>query len=185
MACGTGKTYTSLKIAEAETEGKGIVLFLVPSIALLGQTLREWSAEAVTSPQCDLRMFRVEVSQRKTKNEDSGGFTVEDLALPASTDPETIARQIREYRALSKHAGLTTVFSTYQSIQAVSDALKILSHEKGQRAHFDLVICDEAHRTTGVTLADEDESAFVRVHDTSSFCQETAVYDSHPTPLQR
>ncbi len=30
---------------------------------------------------------------------------------------------------------------------------------------FDLVICDEAHRTTGVTLADDDESAFVRVHD--------------------
>lgn len=165
MACGTGKTYTSLKIAEAETEGKGIVLFLVPSIALLGQTLREWSAEADKPLNAICVCSDVEVSQRKTKNEDSGGFTVEDLALPASTDPETIARQIREYRALSKHAGLTTVFSTYQSIQAVSDALKILSHEKGQRAHFDLVICDEAHRTTGVTLADEDESAFVRVHD--------------------
>ena len=41
MACGTGKTFTSLKIAEQETNGKGFVLFLVPSIALLGQTLRE------------------------------------------------------------------------------------------------------------------------------------------------
>src|SRR5690606_4871545 len=46
MACGTGKTFTSLRIAENETKGKGLVLFLVPSIALLGQTLNEWSAQA-------------------------------------------------------------------------------------------------------------------------------------------
>jgi predicted helicase len=46
MACGTGKTFTSLKIAEKETGGKGIVLFLVPSIALMGQTLSEWTADA-------------------------------------------------------------------------------------------------------------------------------------------
>ena len=43
MACGTGKTFNSLRIAENETNGKGLILFLVPSIALLGQTLREWS----------------------------------------------------------------------------------------------------------------------------------------------
>ena len=46
MACGTGKTFTSLKIAEQQTQGKGLVLFLVPSIALLGQTLDEWTTEA-------------------------------------------------------------------------------------------------------------------------------------------
>lgn len=45
MACGTGKTFTSLKIAENETGGRGLVLFLAPSIALVGQTLREWTAE--------------------------------------------------------------------------------------------------------------------------------------------
>ncbi|MDQ1300541.1 MAG: Helicase, partial [Chloroflexota bacterium] len=46
MACGTGKTFNSLRIAEYETQGKGTILFLVPSIALLGQALREWSADA-------------------------------------------------------------------------------------------------------------------------------------------
>ena len=30
---------------------------------------------------------------------------------------------------------------------------------------FDLIICDEAHRTTGAKLDDEDESDFVKVHD--------------------
>jgi predicted helicase len=30
---------------------------------------------------------------------------------------------------------------------------------------FDLIICDEAHRTTGATLEGEDECHFVRVHD--------------------
>jgi predicted helicase len=43
MACGTGKTFTSLKIAE-ELAGEGQpVLFLVPSLALLSQTLTEWT----------------------------------------------------------------------------------------------------------------------------------------------
>lgn len=45
MACGTGKTFTSLKIAESFTDGNGLILFLVPSISLLSQTLREWTAE--------------------------------------------------------------------------------------------------------------------------------------------
>ena len=47
MACGTGKTFTSLRIAENETGGHGLVLFLVPSIALLGQTLRSWLQQAL------------------------------------------------------------------------------------------------------------------------------------------
>jgi predicted helicase len=176
MACGTGKTFTSLKIAEKETDGKGLILFLVPSIALLGQTLREWSAEADAPLNAICVCSDSEVSQSKTKNEDFGGFSVEDLALPASTDSETVARQIREYRSLSNRAGLIVVFSTYQSIKAVSDALAVLGHEKGQIAQFDLVICDEAHRTTGVTLADEDESAFVRVHDNTFLPAKKRLY---------
>lgn len=46
MACGTGKTFTSLKIAENETGGKGLALFLAPSIVLVGQTLRKWTAKS-------------------------------------------------------------------------------------------------------------------------------------------
>jgi hypothetical protein len=43
MACGTGKTFTALKIAEKLAPDNGLVLFLVPSISLLSQTLREWT----------------------------------------------------------------------------------------------------------------------------------------------
>ncbi|MEO7122828.1 MAG: DEAD/DEAH box helicase family protein, partial [Lacisediminihabitans sp.] len=46
MACGTGKTFTSLRIAERQVQPGGSVLFLVPSIALLSQSLREWAAES-------------------------------------------------------------------------------------------------------------------------------------------
>ena len=46
MACGTGKTFTSLKIAERMVGAGGRVLFLVPSIQLLSQSLREWMQEA-------------------------------------------------------------------------------------------------------------------------------------------
>jgi len=176
MACGTGKTFTSLKIAEKETNGKGLVLFLVPSIALLGQTLREWSAESDEPLNAICVCSDVEVSRKKTKNEDSDGFTVEDLALPASTHSDIIAQQIQMYTAGIGNAGMTVVFSTYQSIAAVSEAQNILKHEKGSSYEFDLIVCDEAHRTTGVTLSDEDESAFVRVHDNDFISAKKRLY---------
>ena len=86
MACGTGKTFTSLKIAEHETEGKGLILFLVPSISLSGQTLNEWTAEAKQpiNPICICSDSKI--TQKKTKNEDDSGFSLVYLALPACTD---------------------------------------------------------------------------------------------------
>ena len=86
MACGTGKTFTSLRIAENETDGKGLILFLVPSIALIGQTLREWSADANEPINAICICSDPEVSQKKTKNEDYDSFSIVDLALPASTE---------------------------------------------------------------------------------------------------
>lgn len=159
MACGTGKTYTSLKIAENQTGGKGLVLFLAPSIALVGQTLREWTAEASSSifPICICS--DPEVSKSKTKADDEhDGYSVTDLAFPASTDVDEIVRQLRLAEKFHTD-GLTVVFSTYQSIAVIARAQKEFQRE------FDLIICDEAHRTTGVTLKDEEESAFVKVHD--------------------
>jgi predicted helicase len=162
MACGTGKTFTALRIAENQTNGQGLVLFLVPSIALLGQTLREWSSYAVEPLHAICICSDPDISRRRTKNEDSDGFSVVDLALPASTDPEFILAQFRQIKA-KQLPGMTVVFSTYQSIEVVARAQKKWMQE-GFPA-FDLLICDEAHRTTGVTLAGEDESAFVKVHD--------------------
>ena len=165
MACGTGKTFTSLKVAEKETGGKGVVLFLVPSIALLGQTLREWTADAAHNFNAICICSDAGVSRKRSKNEDSDGFSVVDLALPASTDVKGILKQFEQIRQPESHP-LTVVFSTYQSIEVISAAQKAMRDSSaGLGEAFDLIICDEAHRTTGVTLADDDESAFVKVHN--------------------
>lgn len=147
MACGTGKTYTSLKIAEKETNGQGLVLFLVPSIALLGQTLNEWAAEA----EKPISAICICSDSEVTKKKDNDGFSVEDLAWPASTNVASIKRQFK-YIQSTKTEGMTVVFSTYQSIDVISKAQAEINKAEKDSCIFDLIICDEAHRTTGVTL---------------------------------
>ncbi len=162
MACGTGKTFNSLRIAENETGGKGTILFLVPSIALLGQTLREWSSDANEPINAICICSDPEISKKKTKNEDNDNFSIVDLALPASTNAKDILNQFNHIKA-NGNSGLTVVFSTYQSIDVIARAQKELM--KNGFSAFDLIICDEAHRTTGVSLAGEDESSFTKVHN--------------------
>jgi len=162
MACGTGKTFTALRIAEHETGSKGMVLFLVPSIALLGQTLREWSAHANEKLNAIAICSDPKITKQKTKNPDTDNLSIVDLAYPASTDPKSILRQFEMIRQKGND-GMTVVFSTYQSIDVIAKAQKEIL--KNGFPEFDLIICDEAHRTTGVSLAGEDESAFVKVHD--------------------
>jgi predicted helicase len=162
MACGTGKTFTALRIAENETQGNGLVLFLVPSIALLGQSLREWSADANEPINAICICSDPEITKKRTKNEDADTFSVVDLALPASTDTEFILHQFEQIKAKAL-PGMTVVFSTYQSIEVIARAQR--AWMKSGFPEFDLIICDEAHRTTGVSLAGEDESAFTKVHD--------------------
>jgi predicted helicase len=164
MACGTGKTFTSLKIAENETNGNGFVLFLVPSIALLGQTLREWSTFATDPINAICICSDPEISKSRSKNEDVDTTTVVDLALPASTNVVDILNQF-SFIKNDKKAGMTVVFSTYQSIEVISKAQNNLETVYGDESIFDLIICDEAHRTTGVSLVNEDESAFTKVHN--------------------
>ncbi|MEZ4527703.1 MAG: type ISP restriction/modification enzyme [Desulfobacterales bacterium] len=164
MACGTGKTFNALRIAENETKGTGFILFLVPSIALLGQALREWSSDAnePINPVCICS--DPEISRRRTKNEDMDNFSIVDLALPASTNVKDILHQF-EYMKKNGNSGMTVVFSTYQSIEVIAHAQKELSKINKSFSEFDLIICDEAHRTTGISLAGEDESAFTKVHN--------------------
>jgi predicted helicase len=164
MACGTGKTFNALRIAERETKRKGTVLFLVPSIALLGQTLREWIAQAEEPINAICICSDPEVSKKKTKNEDTDSFSVIDLALPASTEVKDIVHQFRRIEN-NGHKGMTVVFSTYQSIDVIAKAQKELRKLEDTWDQFDLIICDEAHRTTGVTLSGQDESGFTKVHD--------------------
>ena len=175
MACGTGKTFTSLRIAENETAGKGLILFLVPSIALIGQALNEWYADAEKAINAICICSDSDISKKHGKNEDIDATSVVDLALPASTNVHNI---ISQFKALQhkKTKGMTVVFSTYQSIDVIAKAQKTLSKELPQYSIFDLIICDEAHRTTGVTLSGEGESAFVKVHDNKFLCAKKRLY---------
>lgn len=110
MACGTGKTYTSLLITEQLLNGKGLVLFMVPSIALLGQSLNAWSADA-KKPIKAVCICSDSKASRKIQNKyDDMDDSVVDLAVPASTNPKSIASQLKKYR---NHDGLVVVFSTY------------------------------------------------------------------------
>lgn len=172
MACGTGKTFVSLRIAEKETGGNGLILYLVPSIALMGQILREWSADAIEPINAICICSDPEVSKKKSKIEDSDSFSVVDLALPASTNVKSI---IHQFKTLKK-TGMTVVFSTYQSIDVIAKAQKELYKEKKGFGEFDIIICDEAHRTTGVALTSEDSSAFIKVHDNTFIKSKKRMY---------
>lgn len=155
MACGTGKTFTALKIAErlAEQETHIRVLFLVPSLALMSQSLKEWSDETTQTMHAYAVCSDTKVGRQK--NSDFTDVALHDLQIPATTDGATLL-QAMGTRELDE--GMTVVFSTYQSIDAVSQA------QKAGLPDFDLIICDEAHRTTGATLAGTEDSHFVKVH---------------------
>ncbi len=157
MACGTGKTFTSLKIAEALAGAGKRVLFLVPSLSLLSQTLTEWTQEC----EVPLHSFAVcsdsDVGKKRKKEDDMVQTFVHELRYPATTDSSRLATEMAK-RHDATH--MSVVFSTYHSIDVINRAQK----EFGL-ADFDLIVCDEAHRTTGATFGDDDESAFVRVHD--------------------
>lgn len=167
MACGTGKTYTGLIIAETLVGKGGRVLFLVPSLSLMSQTIREWSIDS-TIP---LRSFAVcsdaQVGVRKVPEGDVADINIHDLEIPATTHAATVAAKA----TASAPDHLTVVFSTYQSIQAVAAAQADYGLPE-----FDLIICDEAHRTTGVTLDGEEESNFVRVHDAAYIRSRKRLY---------
>jgi len=157
MACGTGKTFTSLKIAE-RIAGKGKrVLFLVPSLSLLSQTLTEWTQESAAP----LHSFAVcsdsDIGHKRKKDDDIVQTFTHELRYPATTNAQRLAVEMAK-RSDIHH--ISVVFSTYHSIEVISKAQK----EYGL-PDFDLVICDEAHRTTGATFGDEDESNFVKIHD--------------------
>ena len=158
MACGTGKTLTSLRLTEEYLQSKGKtggrVLFFAPSIALVGQSMREWANQARLPMICAVVCSDAKAS---SVDEDAWESSLKDLPYPASTDPDVLYEQMKNVGANT----LNVIFSTYQSIQVVSDAQKLGLPE------FDLIICDEAHRTTGMAEQNKPDEAseFVKVHD--------------------
>src|ERR1035437_332377 len=148
MACGSGKTFTALKIAEEVAGKNGRVLFLVPSLSLLSQTLTEWTQESGMG----LHSFAVcsdsDVGKKASSENDAVPVLLHELRYPATTDAKSLAREM-EKRHDADH--MSVVFSTYHSIEVLSQAQK-----KHGLAEFDLIVCDEAHRTTGAIFESED-----------------------------
>lgn len=169
MACGTGKTFTSLKIAE-ECAGKGKrVLFLVPSLSLLSQTLTEWTQESTTPLHSYAVCSDTEIGKKKNHSViDAVTTLAHELQYPATTNAKKLAENL-ESNHDDEH--MTVVFSTYHSINTVSDA----QNDEGM-GEFDLIICDEAHRTTGSTQDSEDDSNFVKIHDAGFILGKKRLY---------
>ncbi len=167
MAPGTGKTYTSMIIAEEMAEQKdGVfrVLYLVPSIQLLSQSLRGWTADSRYSDNMDT--FAV-CSDRKVTKDTKGDneledITAVDLGYPATTDYTKLLQYQKKLESSKKQSKFSVVFSTYQSIDVIIEAQKNGFYE------FDLIVCDEAHRTTGATEYGKEASSFVKVHNNNN-----------------
>lgn len=174
MACGTGKTYTSLKMMETLLHGKGLVLFMVPSIALLGQTLNAWTFDAAKPIKAICICSDAKASRKASKDFDDNFESIVDLALPASTDAKSVMKQLLAYQ---DYDGLVVVFSTYQSVDAVSAAQQeVLKATNNTYGKFDFIVCDEAHRTTGVKISDANESSFTKIHSNENVQGEKRLY---------
>lgn len=156
MACGTGKTLMSLRLAEDYLNGSGLVLFCAPSISLVGQSMREWLSQS----RANLSPLVVCSDSKASRQEDAIPMTLASFEYPATTD----SKRLMEHYAASRRRnpdGLVVVFSTYQSIDVIHQAQEMGLPE------FDLIVCDEAHRTTGSALpgvSKKDASAFMKVH---------------------
>lgn len=168
MACGSGKTFTSLKIVEEFISKNKLeqanILYLVPSISLLSQTITEWNA------QLDLNKINRDINTYAICSDDSSTERAQSIKneadinvhmpCPATTNVESL----KNYFDISNngHVRHNFFYSTYQSIDVVIDL------QKSKNIIFDLVICDEAHRTIGVRIDSddkEDTSKFIKVHD--------------------
>ena len=172
MACGTGKTYTGLLIAESIVGDGGHVLVLVPSLALMTQTVTEWSNDATLKLRSYAVCSDTQVGRygkkRLTKNEqDEIQVNASDLVIPATTDGATLAQSASE----SATDRMTVVFATYQSLNNIEIAQRDYDFPE-----FDLIICDEAHRTTGQIRSDKEASNFVIVHDQSRIRGKKRLY---------
>ncbi|GAA7502322.1 DEAD/DEAH box helicase family protein [Helicobacter pylori] len=170
MACGTGKTYTSLKIMEA-LDPK-ITLFLAPSIALLSQTFREYAQEKSDPFYASIVCSDDKVGKGKKNKSDDGidDINFSELPLKPSTRLEDI---LSVYQKAQKENKRFIIFSTYQS------ALRIQEAQRMGLGGIDLIICDEAHRTVGAmysTNERDDKNAFTLCHSDGNIKAKKRLY---------
>ena len=149
MACGTGKTFTTLRIAEAVAGIGGRVVYLVPSISLFQQSMREWATQRAIPH----RYIGICSDTRAGYYDEDAAL--QELEIPVTTDPVAISRALR----VAGPDMMTVVFCTYHSLGIVERA------QDDGAPEFDIVLCDEAHRTTGIEQPGDKTSPFVLVHD--------------------
>lgn len=162
MAPGTGKTFTSLKIAEAmareASKEQYTILYLVPSIQLLTQTLRGWNNDTEMT-MSSMAVTSDRNASRGSVKQDESNITIKasDIGYPATTSSKKVIENYLELMTRPKKE-LLVVFGTYQSIDVLGEA------QKDGFPEFDLIIADEAHRTTGAKALGDEASAFTKVH---------------------
>lgn len=175
MAPGTGKTFTSLKIAEALMKDQGKtnfnILYLVPSIQLLSQTLFNWNSDV--SDDIHMTSFSVvsdrKANQKKKNSDDDLG--AKDVGFEPTTNVKELMGNYDQVKKLDLGQNMTVVFSTYQSIDVLHKA------QEAGYPEFDLIIADEAHRTTGANKLGED-SAFTEVHSNKNIKGKLRLYQT-------
>lgn len=172
MAPGTGKTFTSLKIAEAlskKQDDQFKVLYLVPSIQLLTQTLRGWNNDT------ELIMTSMAVTSDRDASRGNDGtedIKATDIGYPATTSKEQLLKNWRDVEETQIDSEILVVFSTYQSIEVIGNA------QKEGFPEFDLIISDEAHRTTGAHEASKEASTFTKVHSNAHVKGQKRMYQT-------
>ena len=160
MACGTGKTFTALRIAEEIAGIGGRVLYLVPSIGLFSQAMREWTE------QQSIPHRYIGICSDTKAGKTSEDASILELEIPVTTDPTDISNALQT----TDENGMKVVFCTYHSLPIVEAA------QDAGAPLFDIVLCDEAHRTTGIEDNGDKTSPFVLVHDTDRIRAKKRLY---------
>ena len=157
MPCGTGKSLVGLRIAERLAGAGKRVLYLVPSISLMDQTMRMWAQQR--DPAVPHRYLGV-------CSDDHVGASSEDmpvagLPIPVTTD----SARITDHMTGASGSEMAVCFSTYQSLDRISEA------QRSGCPGFDIAICDEAHRTAGGA-----DKLFARIHDAAAVQADRRLY---------
>ena len=132
MACGTGKTITSIRIMEKMMESGGVCVYFVPSISLIPQTLSQFQQNGVKKYQ-----YHAVCSDKQAGRVEDDAYS--SLNIPSSTNSNDLVDALNK----SKHDCPFIIFTVYNSWQVAVDGLT--------KANITpkLALYDEAHRTTG------------------------------------
>ena len=160
MACGTGKTFAALRIAEHIAGVGGRVLYLVPSIGLFAQAMREWSEQQSVPHRY------IGICSDTKAGKTSEDASILELEIPVTTDHTDISEALQK----TDKNSMKVVFCTYHSLPIVEAA------QDAGAPPFDLILCDEAHRTTGIEDNDDKTSPFVLVHNADRIRAKKRLY---------